>query len=142
MKDRTRLPIFYKTKSVENNPIDELKNAFNVLRCLPNYKEILEHVEIDLLRESKINLGQRGMTAEQVLICLVVKQVQKASFQMLSELTFDSITVRDMMALGDFDEGFEASIIQDNIEKITNKTLNFICEALINKKRILMNKQK
>jgi len=57
MRIRTQLPLFCKTQSEEIDRIKELKNVTNVLRSLPTYKEILERVEADLLRESKINLG-------------------------------------------------------------------------------------
>lgn len=134
MRIRTQLPLFCKTQSEEIDRIKELKNVTNVLRSLPTYKEILERVEADLLRESKINLGRSGMTAEQVLICIVVKQLQKASYRMLSTLTVDSITVRKLMVLGDFDKGFKASTIQKNIKKITEETLDFIFDAIISQK--------
>ena len=71
----------------------------NILMSLPVYEEILGKICRDLSTGTK-GSGRKGMTAEQVLICFIVRDMNQISYRELEYLTSDSNMLREILNLG------------------------------------------
>lgn len=132
---RTQTPTFRTSQTEKRNRIGELKKCFANLRASPRFDKICASINADLAQDNDVPEAGNDMTAEQVLVCIVVKGLRNITYPELSALTEDSICVRDLMNLGNFDDGFDSSTIHQNIDKITKETLeetlDLIFDAII-----------
>ena len=122
-----QLPIVH--PSVQHDHADELKTISGILDDEP---EILELVLADLVDGGILDDdGREGMTAEQVLRSLVVKQMNGFSYDELAFHLADSRSYRSFCRFG-----FEAkmpskSTLQRNIKKLKPETLEAVNRALV-----------
>lgn len=107
----------------------ELVAMSEVLDAAP---EILEFVRADLLeRGQDSERGRPGMTAEQVIRALVIKQMNKFSYDELAFHLEDSLAYRTFCRFGYGDEPPKKSALQRNIKALRPETLEHINRALI-----------
>ena len=114
----------------------ELEAISEILDTVP---EVLELVEKDLTAGRDPNNGRPGMSAEQVLRVLVVKQMNEYSYEELSFHLADSRCYRTFCRLGAFEKTPSKSTLQENIKRLRAETLERAHRVLIGyakKKRI------
>lgn len=86
--------------------------------------EVSELVLKDLLRAGiNPNKGRKGMSAEQVLRVLLLKQIHKYSYDELEFHLADSATFRAFCGLGIADEAPKKSTLQRNIKVLSENTI-------------------
>lgn len=107
----------------------ELVAISEVLDGLP---EILEFVRADLLDEGQDPArGRPGMTAEQVLRALVIKQMHQFSYDELAFHLADSIAYRVFCRFGFGEQPPKKSALQQNIKCLRPETLEQVNRVLI-----------
>ena len=96
----------------------ELRVISDILDHTP---EILDDVHRDLLQGHRDDTGRTGMTADQVLRCVVLKQYRELTYEELAFYLEDSRAFRSFSRL---EMGFYPgkSILQENIKKLTEET--------------------
>lgn len=101
---------------------ERLRSISNVLDQWP---EILSLIHNDLINTSTKAVGRKGLSVENVLRCLVLKQMLQISYQQLAFHLADSMTYRTFTRLGpEFIP--KKSALQNAIRKITPETLEKI----------------
>lgn len=101
-------------------------------RLLGECPEAMVAAERDLLTGvTNPETGRQGMTGEQVIRVLVVKQVNGFSYERLAFHLADSQTYRAFCRLGAFDETPSASTLQENIGKLRPETLELLNQSLV-----------
>jgi IS5 family transposase len=109
---------------IEHPHAKELQNASAVLEQLPAAAEL---VLKDLIGAGvDVNRGRRGMSAEQVLRALLLKQMHDFSYEELEFHLADSATFRAFCGLGIADGAPSKSTLQRNIKAISEETLKEI----------------
>lgn len=99
---------------------------------LDAHPELAELVERDVLREGvSREVGRGGMTADQVLRALVVKQMNQFSYEVLAFHLADSATYRAFCRFSAFDSVPRKSALQDNLRRVSAQTLEDINRALV-----------
>lgn len=89
-------------------------------------------VTADLVRDvTHVHLGRRGLSGEQVLRILVLKQMTGLSYQRLAFHLEDSSTYRRFCLLGIDGASPGASTLQDNIKRVRPETLEWIHRRLV-----------
>ena len=106
----------------------ELEVMSEILDGMP---EVLEGVERDLTTGRDRDNGRPGMSAEQVLRALLVKQMNGYSYAELSFHLADSTCYRTFCRLGAFEKTPSRSTLQENIKRLRAETLEAINRALI-----------
>ena len=106
----------------------ELETISEVLDAMP---EVLERIEMDLTAGRDAETGRPGMSAEQVLRALVVKQMNGYSYEELSFHLADSTCYRTFCRLGAFEKAPSRSTLQENIKRLRAQTLEAINHGLI-----------
>jgi IS5 family transposase len=92
---------------------------------------ILARVEREITKGRNTKRGRRGMAAEQVIRALVVKQMNGYSYDELAFHLADSATYRTFCRIG-FGEGPPTrSTLQENIKRLSAKTLEKLNRALV-----------
>ena len=108
-------------------PIDhiharELEHISKKLDALPESAELVRQ---DLLGKRRGNTGRKGMSGEQVLRALLVKQMNRFTYEELSFHVMDSISYRRFCRLG-LDDTPSASTLKRNCKKVRPETLEAI----------------
>lgn len=103
---------------------------------LDELPEAVELVHNDLIRregkeDADVSKGREGMTAEQVLRALVVKQTTQCSYDELSFHLADSNTYRWFCRIGFDQEAPQRSTLQKNIKKIQPQTWEAINRMVV-----------
>jgi IS5 family transposase len=101
--------------------------------------ELLDaHPEIEAMAEEALvadgvsrNLGRVGMSADQVVRALIVKQMNQFSYEELAFHLADSLTYRAFCKFGAFDETPARSTLQQNLQRVSAETLGRINRALL-----------
>lgn len=107
------------------------KELKEVSRILDSNPEILLLVHADLVAGGiNQNRGRKGMTAEQVLRALVIKQMNGFSYEMLAFHICDSICFRSFCRIG-YDQRPQKKTLQRNIKKLKPETLEAINRLII-----------
>lgn len=106
----------------------ELEVMSEILDAVP---EVLGLVEADLTADRDGENGRPGMSAEQVVRALVVKQMNGYSYGELSFHLADSRCYRAFCRLGAFERTPSRSTLQENIKRLRSETLEAIHRALI-----------
>lgn len=108
---------------------DELEAISHILDSNP---EISQLVFNDILRKNvSSKTGCPGMSADQVLRALIVKQMNDFCYDELAFHLADSITYRRFCNLGARDGNPSKSALQQNISRITHETLEKINRTIL-----------
>jgi IS5 family transposase len=94
---------------------------------------VCQHILKDLNKgkvESKRS-GAKGMSADQVLRCAVVKTLFNFSYEELAFHIVDSRSIRWFCRIGMADEGFQKSALNQNIKAISDQTWEIINRELL-----------
>ena len=113
---------------IEHEHAWELEVMSEILDEMP---EVLEGIEADLTAGRDAETGRPGMSAEQVLRALVVKQMNGYSYEELSFHLADSTCYRTFCRLGAFEKTPSRSTLQENIKRLRAETLEAINHGLI-----------
>lgn len=113
---------------IEHEHGRELEAMSGILDEVP---EVLERIEEDLAAGRDAQNGRPGMSAEQVLRALVVKQMNGYSYEELSFHLADSTCYRRFCRLGAFEKTPSRSTLQENIKRLSAQTLEGIHRGLI-----------
>jgi IS5 family transposase len=98
---------------------------------LDEMPEVLERIEADLTADGDGGNGRPGMSAEEVLRALVVKQMNGYSYEELSFHLADSTCYRTFCRLGAFEKTPSRSTLQENIKRLRAETLEAMNQALL-----------
>jgi len=103
----------------------ELEVISGIIDAKPN---ICEHILQDLNRgKSKAQrAGAKGMSAEQVLRCIIVKTLFGFTYEDLAFHIVDSQSLRWFCRIGMAEEGFKKSALNRNIKTISDQTWEMI----------------
>jgi IS5 family transposase len=127
MRIKSQKQLYIKPQSKSVPGASQLKLIERSLESLPGYNSILDKVSLDLNpKNPKGNQGRKGMTAEQVLRALIVKQLNNYSYRKLADSISDSISVMEFLNLSPFSKGFHYKTLQSNIKLIEEDTLDMI----------------
>lgn len=91
--------------------------------------EVYERIAADASRSSKApesNKGAKGMSAEQILRCLIVKIWFGYSYESLAFHILDSTTLRNFSLIGIYGKFFGKSAINRNVKALSPETLAYI----------------
>lgn len=104
-----------------------------ISEILDSNPTIIEKVLQDLNKGKNIShrKGANGMSADQVLRCLVVKVLFGYSYKDLAFHIVDSNTLKRFCLIGIADSGFKKSALNNNIKAISDETLQEINNILI-----------
>ena len=100
-------------------------------QILSEMSSVLDTIQRELARGRSSRLGREGMTAEQVLRCLILKQLNGYTYSELSFHLADSISYRIFCRLGAFGAAPSRSTLQENFKKISPQTLQRLHEAIL-----------
>lgn len=107
----------------------ELEEVAKILDSLP---EATELVLKDLVgADVDPDKGRQGMSAEQVLRALLIKQMHEFSYEELEFHLADSVTFRAFCGLGIADAGPSKSTLQRNIKAISEESLEQILRMIV-----------
>lgn len=106
----------------------ELAMMDEILERLP---EILGPVRKDLAQGRSLKRGREGMTAEQVLRALFIKQLNGFSYEELSFHLADSTCYRAFCRFGALGKTPGRSTLQENIKRLSPETLQKLQSALV-----------
>ncbi len=105
----------------------ELKGMSDWLDAHP---EVLDLVAIDVLNPNAKATGRKGLTAESILRCALLKQHRQLSYEELAFCLLDSISCRSFARLP---AGLipKKSVLQESISAITDKTWEHLNLAIL-----------
>lgn len=106
----------------------ELAAISDTLDSMP---EVLTGIERDLSAGRRGDVGRPGMSAEQVLRALVVKQMNGYSYDQLAFHLADSATYRTFCRIGSFERPPSKSTLQENIKRLRSETLSAVHRAVL-----------
>ena len=103
---------------------------------LDEEKESVALVYADLTRHgAKTDTGREGMTAEQVLRCIVIKQMNGFSYEELAFHLADSRSYRTFCRFGIGDKTPKKPTLQRNIKRVRPETMEAINRILVRRAR-------
>jgi IS5 family transposase len=134
-KNQKQMPLTPTT--VDHPHAMELERISRILDSTPTinelaWQELTQHVE-------NFGTGAEGMSAEQVVRCAIVKQMEDYSYDELAFHVIDSSCYRSFCRIGIAHKGFKKSALCDNIKALSPTTwesINRILVAYANKKKI------
>jgi transposase, IS5 family len=98
--------------------VKELEQISHVLDATPS---VMDRVFTDLVATHRPDTGRKGMTAEQVLRCAILKQYRELTYEELAFHLEDSDALRSFARL-EMGQYPSKSILQENIKAITEET--------------------
>ena len=98
--------------------VKELEQISTVLDATPS---VMDRVFQDLVTTHRPDTGRKGMTAEQVLRCAILKQYRELTYEELAFHLEDSDAFRSFSRL-EMGQYPSKSILQENIKAITEET--------------------
>lgn len=104
----------------------------NLSHLLDNHPEILELLEEDLLSRDVNATGRKGMSAESIFRCMLLKQITRVNYEMLAFHLADSSTYRAFARLGR-DCRPSKSALSGNIRRLRPATLEAVFKLLCSK---------
>ena len=110
-----------------NSMVKELEQMSKVLDANP---KLMDLVFQDLTKTSRPDTGRKGMTAEQVLRCAVLKQYRELTYEELAFHLEDSDAFRTFSRL-EMGQYPSRSILQENIKAIREETWEAIHGEII-----------
>jgi IS5 family transposase len=124
----------YRQLTLTPQPIhhEHCREMAEIAAILDENPELEELVEHDLLHNGvSRDLGRDGMTADQVLRTLVVKQMNQFSYEELAFHVADSATYRAFCRFGVFEAVPKKSALQDNIRRVSATTMEAMNQVLV-----------
>lgn len=107
--------------------VKELKGISDVLDATPS---VMDRVFADLTTARRTDTGRKGMTAEQVLRCAILKQYRELTYEELAFHLEDSDAFRSFARL-DRGQYPSTSVLQENIATITEETWEAIHQDIL-----------
>ena len=98
---------------------------------LDKIPQVLKLLDRDLIQGRRRDVGRPGMSAEQVLRAVVVKQMNGYSYEELSFHLADSISYRAFCRIGVCEEAPSRSTLQANISRVSVETLECLNHAIL-----------
>ncbi|MGA8832903.1 MAG: ISNCY family transposase [Desulfomonilaceae bacterium] len=119
-KRRSQMNIFH--AAFKQDIGKELEVMSQILDETP---KVLDQVFKDLIGTNKSDVGRRGMTAEQVLRCTILKQHRNLTYEELAFHLEDSQSFRafSRMTMGQYPSG---STLQENIKALKEETWEYV----------------
>ena len=108
---------------IDHDHAKELWEISAILDDLPDLDRVMGLVEADLVRCCRRDTGRQGMSAEQVLRAVIVKQMNGFSYDELAFHLADSSTYRAFCRLGIATKPRKKSALQENIKRLRPATL-------------------
>jgi len=106
---------------IEHSHAEELEQISGILLRNPRMAELVGQ---DLIRGvANPHTGARGLSGDQVLRCLLVKQIGGFSYEELAFHLADSVTYRGFCRFGALEATPSRSTLAENIKKIRKETL-------------------
>jgi len=103
---------------MRNSIVKELEQISKILEATPT---VVDCVFQDLTRTHRTDTGRKGMTAEQVLRCAILKQYRELTYEELAFHLEDSEAFRSFSRL-EMGQYPSKSILQENIKAIREET--------------------
>lgn len=113
---------------VDHQHAEELEAMGKLLDALPSC--IWEAVHRDLIGERSRKRGRKGMSAEQVVRVMVVKQLTKVGYEKLSYLLLDSRGYDGFCGLPK-GKRFSASTLQSNVARLRAESLELLNRTMM-----------
>jgi IS5 family transposase len=111
---------------------DHSRELAAVRAILDAHPEFAKWVQLDLLAgDIDANCGREGMSGEQVLRALVIKQANGFSYEQLAFHLADSQSYRAFCLIGVADTPPKRSTLQSNIKRVRAETLERVNRALV-----------
>jgi IS5 family transposase len=111
---------------------DHSRELAAVRAILDAHPEFAKWVQVDLLAgDIDANCGREGMSGEQVLRALVIKQANGFSYEQLAFHLADSQSYRAFCLIGVADTPPKRSTLQSNIKRVRAETLERVNRALV-----------
>ena len=112
-------------------PHQHAKEFQTISGLLDQHPQILDLVHHDLTAHLKNpSRGRPGLSADQLLRILLVKQMESLSYEQLAFHLLDSLTYRHFCRLS-YADNFNAKSLQQNLKRMTARTLEFINYILL-----------
>lgn len=99
--------------------------------ALDRCSDVLSHVEQDLLRGKSLVHGRPGMSADQVVRALVIRQMTGFSYEQLAFHLADSVTYQSFCRIGAFERTPSKSTLQENIKRVSAVALETLNRRLL-----------
>lgn len=109
---------------------EHAKRLQSLSRILDDTPQMLDILEADLINQSRKNTGRCGLTVENILRCLLLKQQLQVSYDQLAFHLSDSMTYRTFVRLDERQEPKRSSL-QATIRAIRPDTLEKLHQLLI-----------
>ena len=116
-------PLIEHQHSREMKQMGELLDAHPELEAMAEKELVADSVSRDV--------GRAGMTADQVIRALIVKQMNQFSYHELAFHLADSLTYRAFCRFGAFEETPARSTLQENLQRVSAKTMERMNQALL-----------
>jgi IS5 family transposase len=113
---------------IDHDHARELERMGELLDRVP---EVLRAVQGDLTGGRRAERGRPGMSADQVLRALVIKQMNGFTYEELAFHLVDSRCYRVFCGFGAFDPSPSRSTLQENIKRVSAETLESVNRALM-----------
>jgi len=123
---RDQLPLMQ--EYIEHEHAAELSAMSQALDDCPN---VLQQVEQDLVAGHDASLGRRGLSADQVVRALVIKQLNGFSYAELAFHLADSTCYRRFCRIGSLEKSPSKSTLQENIKRVSASSLEAISRQLV-----------
>ena len=118
-------------RSLTLPPIDHEHELFVISEILDRIPDVLDQVLVDVAGGKRTTRGRTGMTAEQVLRALIIKQMKEFSYEELAFELAANVSYRAFCRLGDFDRAPKTSTLQSNLKRLSPTTLESINIAIV-----------
>ncbi len=129
MREKLHAQLPFVLPTIDHPHAHELERIGERLTSLHDAAEL---VHADLVRGSaNPTTGRRGMSAEQVLRALILKQMNDFSYEELGFHLADSRTYRSFCCLGWGEAAPSAKTLQRNIKRVRPETLEAINRAIV-----------
>ncbi len=111
---------------------DHTKELQAISLVLDEEPKIAEMIFADLAgHEGRIDTGRKGMTAEQVIRAIIIKQMNQYSYEELAFHLTDSRSYRSFCRFGIGDRTPTKATLQRNIKRVSTKTMEAINQIII-----------
>lgn len=127
-----------RTRTIEQHPLqlsyvchehsEELKQMSEVLERIP--AQVYEKVRRNISRGRSTKKGRKGISAEQIVRIMIVKQMTTVSYEKLSYALLDSTNYRAFCRI-ELDQTLKPSTLQDNIKRISPESIEAINRAVM-----------
>jgi IS5 family transposase len=130
MRDIIRKQLPLVTPFIDHEHAQELAKMSEIIDSLG--REVVVSIHKDLVRNLRNpDKGRTGMSAEQVLRSLVIKQMEGLSYAQLEFRLADSICYRSFCRFGITEKTPDVSTLKNNIKLVRGETMEMINRAIL-----------